>query len=160
MQLAAAPMAGVNLEDLLEHVGLSTDDLDTKCSDEDLSNLSLVIPSWETVSPFLSLKEADIEDIRSESDKNRAKVFNMLKKWKKRHGFRATFRVLVDVFLMKLEDADMAEKVCKQLSSKSIHVGGWVSPLVNRSIKNPSLTHFLWRKEGEMQMTCETTASP
>ena len=112
-------MAVVNLEELLEHVKLSTDDLNTKCHEQDLGDLSLLIPSWEAVSPFLNLKDADIEDIRSEGKENRMKVLNMLKKWKKRHGFRATFRVLVDVFLLKLEDANMAEEVCKQLKSKS-----------------------------------------
>lgn len=113
-------MAGVSLVDLLEHVGVSADDLKTKCSDGDLNSLSLVIPSWETVAPFLNLKETDIEDIRSDSTKARVKTLNMLKKWKKRHGFRATFKFLVDVFLIQLEDAEMAEEVCKQLKSKVV----------------------------------------
>lgn len=113
-------MAGVDIEELIAHVGLPFADLNTRCEERDLLELSLLIPSWDKVAPFLELSEADIEDIDSESSKSRAKVLNMLKKWKGKHAFRATFKVLVEVFL-KLGDAEMAEKVCNHLKSKFLN---------------------------------------
>lgn len=107
----------MSIEELAAHVGLSLTDLDTRCEEEDLSELSLLIPVWSKVAPFLKLTDADIEDIDSESSKSRVKALNMLKKWKGKLAFRATFKVLVEVFL-KLGDAEMAEKVCGQLKSE------------------------------------------
>lgn len=112
----------MSLADLLEHTSLSAADLDMRCTKEDLDDLSLVVPSWTTLAPFLKLSEPEIEDIDSDNSKSRVKTHKMLLKWKQKYGFKATFRVLVDVFLLKLGDADMAESVCEQLKSKLVDV--------------------------------------
>jgi hypothetical protein len=109
-------MAGVGLGELVEHVGLSDADLGTRCEDEDLSDLCLLIPSWKTLAPFLKLTDTEIEDIDSDNSKSREKVLSMLKKWKRKHTFQATYKVLVEVFL-KVGDAETAEKVCNHLKS-------------------------------------------
>ena len=99
-------------------MGLSNADLDTKCSDEDLTSLATKISSWESVARFLGLKETDIVDITDKHVSEKESAHLMLKRWKERLGFKATFRVLVEVFLENLTNAHMAEQVCRQLKSK------------------------------------------
>lgn len=111
-------MAVVTLEELVAHVHLSVHDLDTRCEDGDLRELSLLIPSQiKQLALFLMLTDSEIEDIDSEKCKSRVKVLNILKIWKRKHAFRATYKALVEV-LLKLGDADTAEKICKWLKGK------------------------------------------
>ena len=110
--------AGVSLKELLDHVGISNADLDTECSDEDLTSLAFKISSWKFVARFLDLEETDIVDITDKHVSEKERAHLMLKRWKERLGFKATFRVLVEVFLEKLKNAQMAEEVCHQLKSK------------------------------------------
>ena len=111
-------MAGVSLDELIAYVGVSLGDLDARCEDDDLAELSQPISaSWKLLAPFLKLTDAEIEDIDSDNAKTRLKVLSMLKVWKKKNAFQATFRVLVEV-LLKVGDAETAEKVCRHLKSE------------------------------------------
>ena len=59
------------------------------------------------------LSETDEEDVE-EGKKTQDKRYKTLRRWKAKNLFKATYRVLVDVFL-KLGRADLAEKVCRLL---------------------------------------------
>lgn len=104
----------VSTQDLLDHVGLVQEDLNTKCDDEDLRELSLVISNWERYAPFLKLTEADIEDIETKNTRGN-KMLLALQRWKQMFAFKATFGFLVNDVFMKTMDAENAQRVCLQL---------------------------------------------
>ena len=62
-------MAIISTDDILEYVGLTHEDLKTRCADEDLRQISLQISDWERYAPLLKLTDADIEDIRNRAKK-------------------------------------------------------------------------------------------
>ena len=107
----------VTFEELITHVGISPDKLNKPCSDEDIASTSLFLTNWRTVAPLLGLTETDEEDVEEEGKKMQHKRYSTLQRWKNKYLFKATYRVLVDVFL-KLSRADLAERVCKLLVDK------------------------------------------
>ncbi len=109
--LTTSPMTAPGLKDLLEHVGLNEDDLKTRCSEEDLKEISLKITNWERYAPFLGLSGKDKENIANE----KTKMLCTLLRWKEKYAFRATFGFLVEKVFMKNDDAESAEHVCWQL---------------------------------------------
>ena len=107
-------MAGVTFEELIAHVGITADELHKPCPDEHITSISLFLANWQTVAPHLGLTETDEEDVEEEENKTQDKRYKTLRRWKNKNLFKATYRVLVDVFL-KLGRADLAEKVCRLL---------------------------------------------
>lgn len=107
-------MAGISFEELIAYVNLPADKLDKQCSDEHITSMSLFLPSWQAVSPHLGLTETDEEEVNEEGRKIQDKRYRILQTWKAKNLFKATYRVLVDVFL-KIGRADLADKVCRLL---------------------------------------------
>ena len=107
-------MAGVTFEELTAHVGISADELNKPCSDEHITSISLFLTNWQTIAPLLGLSETDEEDVEEEGKKTQDKRYKILRRWKAKNLFKATYRVIVDVFLM-LGRADLADKVCRLL---------------------------------------------
>ena len=107
-------MAGVTFEELIAHVGISADKLNKPCSDEHIASISLFLTNWQTVAPLLGLSETDEEDVEEEGKKTQDKRYKTLRRWKNKNLFKATYRVIVDVFLT-LGRADLADKVCRLL---------------------------------------------
>ena len=107
-------MAGVTFEELIAHVGISADKLNKPCSDEHITSISLFLTNWQTVAPLLGLSETDEEDVEEEGKKTQDKRYKTLRRWKAKNLFKATYRVIVDVFLT-LGRADLADKVCRLL---------------------------------------------
>ena len=105
-------MAGITFEELIAHVGISVDELNKPCCDDHIASISLFLANWQTVAPHLGLTETDEEDVEEEGKKTQDKRFKTLRKWKSKNSFKATYQVLVDVFL-NLGKADLAEKVCR-----------------------------------------------
>ena len=104
-------MAGITFEELIVHVDISVDELNKPCCDDHIASISLFLADWQTVAPLLGLTETDEEDVE-EGKKTQDKRYKTLRKWKSKNSFKATYRVLVDVFL-NLVRADLAEKVCR-----------------------------------------------
>ena len=105
-------MAGITFKELIAHVGISADKLNKECSDDHITNISLFLGNWQTVAPHLGLTEVDELDVQKEETK--AQRYKTLRKWKTKNVFKATYTVLVEVFL-KIGRADLAEKVCRLL---------------------------------------------
>ena len=91
-------MAGITFEELISHVGISADELQKPCSDEHITTISLFLTNWQTVAPHLGFTETDAEDVEAEKN-TQDKRYKTLQKWKAKNLFKATYRVLVDVFL-------------------------------------------------------------
>ena len=113
-------MAGVTVEELIAYVGISADELNKPCSDEHIANISLFLTNWQRVAPHLGLTETDEEDVEEEEKKTQDKRYKTLRRWKNKYLFKATYRVLVDVFL-KLGKANLAEKVCRLLVDEGMY---------------------------------------
>ena len=113
-------MAGITFEELTIHVGISADELNKPCSDEHITSISLFLTNWQTVAPLLGLTETDEEDVEEVGKKTQDKRYKTLRRWKAKNLFKATYQVLVDVFL-KLGRADLAEKVCKLLVDEGMY---------------------------------------
>ena len=100
------------LAEVLNKVGISPDLLDQKCSDADLISISKDL-DWRKTAPHLRLDATAIADIDCKKTEPEKRV-ETLQKWKKKFGFKATYRVLVET-LMKTDNADHAEMVCQLL---------------------------------------------
>jgi len=112
-------MAGISFEELIAHVKLSADKLDKECSDEHIASISLFLTHWQTVAPHLGLTETDKENVNEDAKRTQDKRYGILEIWKAKNLFKATYRVLVDVFL-KIGRADLADKVCRLLVDESM----------------------------------------
>ena len=105
------------LEELVKKVRISVDLLDQPCSDEHLKSISLFL-DWRNIAPHLGLSEIDIEDIISEERKESDRRRKALLKWKTKYSYKATLKSLVEA-LMRVGNADNAEKVCRLLKSQA-----------------------------------------
>ena len=114
----AAPAPAMNpptLAELVTEVGISPALLDQKCSDADLVSISKDL-DWRKTAPHLGLTAIDIDDIDCKKTEPEKRV-ETLQKWKKKFGFRAKFRMLVEI-LLESGNADNAEVVCRLLKQQ------------------------------------------
>ena len=104
------------LAEVLNKVGISQDTLDQECSDAHLVSISQFL-DWRRTAPHLGLDLTEIGDIdckRTESEKR----VETLQIWKRKFGFKANFRMLVEK-LLDTGNADHAEKVCRLLKQQA-----------------------------------------
>ena len=108
-------MSEVTLDELLEEVGLTSHQLDEKCTSQHLQDIALFLESWRTLAPRLGLSSGDVESIEAEAHSEQERKHKTLELWKTRSAFKAKYRVLVET-LLKVGNADQAEKVCRLLT--------------------------------------------
>ena len=84
-------MAGITFEELIAHVGISADELNKSCSNEDITSISLFLANWQTVAPQLGLTETDEEDVEEEGTNAQDKRYRILWRWKNKYLFKATY---------------------------------------------------------------------
>ena len=101
-----------SLKELLKDV--PPQKLDEPCTDKHLSELALSITNWQSIAPFLDLKEEEEIEIQNVSNDITTQKIQMLRKWQRKLGRRATYRKLAKVF-WKREFADLVEKLCDLL---------------------------------------------
>ena len=115
-------MSRVTLDELLKEVGVSLTQLDKACTSEHLQDIALFLPSWRIVASHLSLSDVDVEGVEMEGRSESEKRLKVLKVWKDRSAFKATYTELVKVFL-KIGNADQAMKVCRLLVPQQANEG-------------------------------------
>ena len=111
-------MAAITLEELLEEVGVHPEKLNESVSDDHLRAIAIFLTSWWRVATYLGLSENDLGDVEQEGKDEQDKRLKVLQIWKGKFGFKATYRMLVEV-LLQLAKADIAEKICHLLKGKS-----------------------------------------
>ena len=80
-----------------------------------------LIPNWEELAPLLGLTDQEIHSIRSNMNlSDGMHVREVLKKWKSKGAFKATYWQLVMACLM-IEKRGVAEKIC--LAIKDYYCG-------------------------------------
>ena len=85
--------------------------LDQPCKDEHLCEIALSITNWQSIAPFLGLKEVEESAIKNKYDDAIVQNIKMLRKWREKFGRQATYRKLARVFT-KLNHVDLVEEVC------------------------------------------------
>ena len=110
----AAQVKAVTIDELVEAVGLLPEQLDQKCSDEDLKTVSKFL-DWRGISPHSGLNDTDQSDIEQDGKDESDRRLRALQKWKTRFGFKATYRMLVQAYLA-IDNVDHAERVCHVLT--------------------------------------------
>ena len=104
-----------SLEELLKDVLPAK--LNQPCRDECLCELALSITNWQSIAPHLGLTDKDEEEISSlYPNKLGRQTVAMLRRWKSKHGKRATYKRLARVF-WKLALTNVVEEICKLLNS-------------------------------------------
>ena len=109
-------MSGVTLNELLEEVGVTSMQLDEKCTNEHLHDIALFLTSWRTLAPCLGLS-SEVEAVDRDAHNEKEKRQKFLETWKAKFAFKAKYKVLVEA-LLKIGSADQAEKVCHLLVSQ------------------------------------------
>ncbi len=97
----------------MEHTGVTDQRLDQTATKETLSLLAPHLHSWLSYANALELSPQQIQDIKTDQNMDSAmKAVSVLYLWRRRNGFKATYRLLVCVCL-RLSDALLAEHVCR-----------------------------------------------
>ena len=109
----------LTLEELLKEVSVHPEKLNESISDDHLHEIAILLTSWRTVATHLELSESELDDVEREEKDEQMKKLKALQKWKRKIGFKATYRKLVEV-LLSLAMADVAEKICLLLKGMSV----------------------------------------
>ena len=104
-----------DFEGYLKDKGVSPERWDLKCSDGHLVIISRNVENWETQAPYFGLDTGDVTAINGDNDKEEARRYAMLLKWKQMKAFKATYKELMSTFLA-VKRADLAERVCDVLA--------------------------------------------
>ena len=104
------------LLEYLEADGITVEQLEQRCSDEDLLQISRDLVEWRNLAPHLGLTDIDLEDLE-EGRGEQVRRLNALRKWKRKAGFTATYKKLVSA-LLGVGDTELAEKLCRQLQRR------------------------------------------
>ena len=81
-------------------------------SDEELERLSVKVEKWKPLARRL-LESSELEALHKDNEEWSEKAFAMLIKWKRKKGFKATYRCLYDALCHDLVNrTDLAEEFC------------------------------------------------
>ena len=103
----------------MKEVSVHPEKLNESISDDHLREIAILLTSWRTVATHLELSESELDDVEREEKDEQMKKLKALQKWKRKIGFKATYRKLVEV-LLSLAMADVAEKICLLLKGMSV----------------------------------------
>ena len=106
---------GITLHDLTDKCELQSQDLEKEISEEHLRDVSRIIDDHEIVGFELELTQQEMNDINQDGQTQVRRRLKMLKKWKQKNAFKATYRKLIDA-LLKCHRGDAARDVCELLS--------------------------------------------
>ena len=110
-------MAGprILLQDLIDRFQLSQKLLDQELSDEHLTKASKIIADHEILGPRLGLTEQEMIAIERDARTHELKKEAMLRKWKQKFSWRATYCMIIEA-LLECNRADHAREVCELLA--------------------------------------------
>lgn len=103
------------MQDLTERHLSSQFLLDNELSEEHLREVSRIIDDHAIVGSELGLTDPEITAISSDASTQESKRKEMLKKWKQKNAFKATYRLLIEA-LLRSSRADNAQVVCELLT--------------------------------------------
>ena len=105
----------ISVEDLASKAGVI--DINTECSKDDILSLASFCDPWQLIGRHLGLTQAQISAIDGDNRNTDLKRLGALQKWKEMCVFKATYRVLVEVFI-DCGKVQQALEVCQHLAQK------------------------------------------
>ena len=112
----------ISLQDLIEKYQLSSHQLYREVSEEHLRDVSWIIDDHEIVGLELGLSDPEMDEIDADAKTQQLRRMKMLKTWKQKFAWTATYRRLIEA-LLKCHRGGDAQKVCELLApSKRRHV--------------------------------------
>ena len=112
----------ISPQDLMEKYQLSPHQLDKEVSEGHLMDVSWIIADHEILGRELGLNGAEMTAVNADSSTHQLKKIEMLRTWKQKFAWKATYRQLIEA-LLKCRKGDDAQKVCELLApSKHRHV--------------------------------------
>lgn len=100
------------LHDLLR--GVSASELGRPCTDEHLAEIARKIVRWETFAPYMSIEEAEEEEIKSDNQTYHQQKLACLRKWKAKYSYKATYQHLIQIFY-KAGQVDLSYNVASMM---------------------------------------------
>ena len=104
----------MTLEELMGHMELDKKLLTQRCKDTDLKEIASILTKCDNCSDIslLKLSKANFDQKRKHDV-----LLDSLQAWKRRYGFKATYKCLVEE-LLSCGNAEIAEDVCSLVNSK------------------------------------------
>ena len=114
------------LNDLLR--GVSASQLREPCTDMHLADIAGKVVQWETFAPYMSIDEAEEEEIKSNHRTYLQQKLACLRKWKSKYGQKATYQHLIQIFC-RAGQVDLSCKVAEM-----IELAAPISPQTKREL--------------------------
>ena len=109
--------AEVTLQDVAAQAGLKTlDVLNQECSQQVLLRLAKHCVDWQLTGFHLELTKSDIVAVDEDYRTAEQKRVEMLRKWKEKFAFKATYRVFIEA-LLSCGKASDAINACRDIVS-------------------------------------------
>lgn len=86
------------------------------CTGVHFADIANEMVTWESFAPYMSLSEAEEEEIKSDNRTYRQQKLASLRKWKAKYAYRATYQHLIHIF-WKAGSAELCFKVASMLKS-------------------------------------------
>ena len=111
--------AELTLQDVAAQAGLKTlDVLDQECSQQVLLRLAKHCVDWQLTGFHLELTKSDIVAVDEDCRTAEQKRVEMLRKWKEKFAFKATYRVFIEALLSCGKASDAVDACKAVVSSK------------------------------------------
>lgn len=100
LQLTVDQVQSVTLVELVEHVGMKTECLSQRCQERHLKEIAtMLVQSGDLDIPLLQLSNSDFNSESSTNSDTEKIVLYSLQSRKRKYGFKATYKCLVEGFL-------------------------------------------------------------
>lgn len=106
---------GISLQDLRERYSLSQHLLDKELSDEHLREVARIIDDHEILGYELGLTQSEMAAINRDVRTQELQRLAMLKKWKQKNAWKATYKTLIEA-LLRCGRGAYARDVCELLT--------------------------------------------
>lgn len=109
-----------NILDRLHGRGLSIEDIDQKCADNEtiVANIAAEFSAWRDTAPYLSIKRAEIKEIERDSVNERERKLQALYMWIRKKGDEATYANLI-IALDNAENMELIDMILDLLLKES-----------------------------------------
>ena len=111
----------LSVEEAANRAGVGLDILSKECSDAVSHDLADFCIKWKLIGGRVGLTEADLSAVDGNNGTVEEKRVGMLKKWKSKFAFRATYRALMEALLAEGRCAEAIE-ACKVIKAAE----GWL----------------------------------
>ena len=100
---------GLSIKEAADHAGVGLDVLSKECSDAVSLDLANFCVEWKSIGMRVGLTEGDLTAINGDNGTVKEKRVGMLKQWKSKFAFKATYRALIEALLAVGRSAEAIE---------------------------------------------------